>query len=124
MMTFNVDNLKDMHSSLQNFVEYLRACGIDDDDVFYGRLVGCELISNVIRHCGVLASFCGGVEGDAIVITVSSAGGKSFKLCPDLPDSLAESGRGLYIVNVVCGGNISFEGGAVTAKIKINGPKL
>ncbi len=123
MMTFKVDNLKDMHSSLQNFVDYLRACGVDEDDVFYGRLVGCELVANVIRHCGVMARFCGGVEGDDIVITVSSDSAKSFKLCPDLPDAMSESGRGLYIVNVVCGGDIAFDGDGITAKIKLRNEK-
>lgn len=120
MMTFKVDNLKDMHASLQDFSEYLRSCGIAEDDVFYGRLVGCELVGNVIRHCGVMAHFLGSVEGNDIVITVSSDGTKSFKLCPELPDALAESGRGLYIVNVVCGGDITFDGNGITAKIRIH----
>ena len=123
MMTFKVDNLKDMHASLQDFVKYLLSCGITEDDAFYGRLVGCELVANVIRHCGEAADFSGGVEGGDIVITVSSQGGSCYKLCPDLPDTRAESGRGLYIVNVVCGGDISFTSGGVTAKIKLGGKK-
>ena len=124
MMTFKVDNLKDMHSSLQEFVAYLRGYGITEDDAFFSRLVGCELVTNVIRHCGAIASFCVGVEGDAIVITVSSDAAKSFRLCPDMPDVLAESGRGLYIVNAVCRGDISFGDDGVTAKIKINANRV
>ena len=78
MMTFRVDNLKDMNASLQDFAEYLKGYRLTDDDVFYGRLVGCELITNVIRHCGEMALFSGGVQNDSIVICVSSDGGEEF----------------------------------------------
>ncbi len=121
MITFKAGNLKDMNLSLHKFAEYLRSAGLCEDDVFSGRLVGCELVTNVIRHCGKTAVFCGGVDGDAIVIRVSSDGAKAFALCRDLPDVLAESGRGLYIVNVVCAGDISFDGDGIIAKIKIRG---
>lgn len=121
MMTFKVDNLNDLSALLGQFVEYLLKSGLNEDDAFSGRLVGCELLSNVIRHCGSEAHFTGGVEGDTIVISVSSDGARSFKLCRDLPDALAESGRGLYIVNAVCHGNLAFDGNAVVAKIKIGG---
>lgn len=123
MMTFKVNNLKDMHASLQDFVEYLRSFGLTEDDVFFSRLVGCELVTNVIRHCGEMASFSGGVEGDDITITVSSDSARPFRLCPELPQMLAESGRGLYIVNVVCSGNISCDGDSITARIKIGSNK-
>lgn len=117
MMTFDVDNLNDMHDELQRFADYLLGCGLTEDDVFFGRLVGCELLTNVIRHCKSAARFCGGMEGGVIVITVASEGAKSFGLCRGLPDVLAESGRGLYIVNAVCNGNVTFSEGGVTARI-------
>lgn len=119
MMTFKVDNLNDLSGLLGQFVEYLLKCGLTEDDAFSGRLVGCELLSNVIRHCGREAVFKGGIEGDMIVISVSSDSTKTFRLCRELPDVLAESGRGLYIVNAVCHGNIAFKDNAVVAKIKI-----
>ena len=119
MMKFAVDNLTEMHRSLQRFVEYLRGAGLDEDDVFNSRLVGCELLTNVIRHCGHTAFFSGDVEGELIVISVSSEGAKKFELCRGLPDVLAESGRGLYIVNAVCSGNIAFTGDGITARIRI-----
>ena len=121
MMTFDVDNLTDMSDRLHQFEEYLRGCGLTEDDVFFSRLVGCELLTNAIRHCGSTARFCGGVDGSDIVISVSSEGAKAFCIRRNLPDILAESGRGLCIVNVVCDGNISLDGDAITAKIKING---
>ena len=120
MVTFKVDNLKDMHSSLQNFVDYLRACGVDEDDVFYGRLVGCELLTNVVRHCGVEAGFCASLKDGQMVISVSSGSDKRYKLCPDLPDALSESGRGLYIVNCVCNGEVAFSGDKVVAKLTVH----
>ncbi len=119
MITFKVDNLKDMNASLQGFAEYLKDCSLTDDEVFFGRLVGCELITNVIRHCGEMAQFSGGVQDDRIVICVSSDGGEKFSLCPKLPELLAESGRGLYIVNVICDGDLTLSGNRITARIKL-----
>ncbi len=119
MMTFKVDNLKDMNASLQDFANYLKSCSLTDDDIFFSRLVGCELITNVIRHCGEMAQFSGGVQGDSIVICVSSDGGDDFTLCPKLPELLSESGRGLYIVNVICGGDLTLSGNRITARIKL-----
>ncbi len=52
MITFKVDNLKNMNSELRAFADFLKLNAICDDDVFASRLVSCELITNVIRHGG------------------------------------------------------------------------
>ena len=122
MIKFAVDNLTDMHAALQNFASRLRVLGLNEDDVFFSRLVGCELLTNVIRHCGTLASFTGEIEGDMIVISVSSEESHSLPPCPELPDVLSESGRVLYIVNAVCSGNVTYKGNTVIAKIAIKTP--
>ena len=72
MITFRVDNLKNMNACLKPFLDYLRSVDVDDDDVFDSRLVSCELISNVLKHLGETANFEGAVNGEDIVITVSS----------------------------------------------------
>ena len=64
MITFKVDNLKNMNDCLKPFLEFLRSFGVTDDDVFDSRLVSCELITNVIRHLGETANFEGGVNAE------------------------------------------------------------
>lgn len=39
MISFKVDNLKNMNSELKAFVEFLRVAGASDDDIFAGKLL-------------------------------------------------------------------------------------
>ncbi len=118
MITFKVDDLKDMNECLKPFLDFLRSFGANDDVVFECRLVSCELITNVIRHLGETASFKGCVNGEDIVISVSSESTDGRKLTASLPDVFAESGRGLYIVKAICCGNVFSEDGCVKVRIK------
>lgn len=102
MISFKVDNLKNMNSELKAFVEFLRVAGASDDDIFAGKLVSCELITNVIRHGGDEAEFTGTINGDRIIITVAAESLGGVDLCGSVPDVFAESGRGLYIVRSFC----------------------
>ena len=105
-VNFKVDNLKNMKSELNAFCELLRGSGATDDDVFAGKLIACELITNVIRHGGDEAEFTGSVTGDKIVITVSAESLKGIDFKRPVPDVFAESGRGLYIIRSLCYGEI------------------
>lgn len=118
MISFKVDDLNEMNAFLQEFLDYLESENVSADCVFDSRLVSCELISNVLKHCGEAAYFHGSLTGDEVVIKVS--GERSFGVIPkpSLPEVLAESGRGLYIVNAVSGGNVSVNGNKVTVIIK------
>ena len=101
MITFKVDNLKNMNVELGTFVDFLKAQQISDEDVFLSRLVSCELISNVIRHSGETAEFKGELLLDKISITVTARCQSEIDLTPVKPNVLSESGRGLYIINAV-----------------------
>ena len=117
MITFRVDNLKNMNACLKPFLDYLRSVDVDDDDVFDSRLVSCELISNVLKHLGETANFEGAVNGEDIVITVSSESTDGTKMCAKLPDVFSESGRGLYIIKAICD-HISADGCSVRVSIR------
>ena len=106
IVTFKVENLKNMTSQLTVFADFLRSRNIPDDDVFLSRLVSSELISNVIRHGGEAAEFSGEILSDRISITVKAQSQKGVNLTPPVPDVFAENGRGLYIVNSVYIGDI------------------
>ena len=101
MITFKVDNLKNMNIELGAFVDFLKAQNISDEDMFLSRLVSCELISNVIRHGGDTAEFKGELMVDKISITVTAPSQATVNLTPARPDVHAEGGRGLYIINAV-----------------------
>lgn len=118
MIEFAVDGINQMNGELNRFVEYLRAAMVDDDAVFYSRLVSCELITNVLRHCKGVARFRAELSEGGVTITVCASSPHGVIVIPTLPDVLAESGRGLYIVNEVSGGNVKIVGGNVTVVIK------
>lgn len=118
MISFKVDDLKDMNSFLKLFSDYLERENVDADCVFDSRLVSCELISNVLKHCGKPAHFFGYLNGDDVVIKVHGERTVGVIPAPTLPDALAESGRGLYIINAVSDGNVSVQGNKVTVVIK------
>lgn len=117
MITFEVDDLKKMNTELARFLSYLQGLGVDDDALFDSRLVSCELITNVLRHCGCSACFSGVLDGGEITITVCATDPSGEITVPDLPAVLAEGGRGLYIVNALSGGNVFIAGGNVTVKL-------
>lgn len=120
MIIFEVDDIRNMNAELAQFLDYLQELGVDEDALFDSRLVSCELITNVLRHCGGSACFSGTFDNGEIVITVC-ASKPSGKICvPDLPSALAEGGRGLYIVNAVSGGNVKISGGNVTVKLVLS----
>ncbi|MCD8039934.1 MAG: ATP-binding protein [Clostridia bacterium] len=124
MITFSVDNLKDMNDSLKAFSDFLRQSNVGEDDIFDSRLVSCELISNVLVHLGERADFCGKISGKNIIITVSSPHTAGAIEPQSVPDVFAERGRGLYIVKTISGGNVSFRDGAVEVLLKIKDNKI
>ena len=102
MVTFKVDDLKQMNERLRAFADYLRSESVKEEDVFASRIVSCELISNVIIHGGGCADFCGELLSDFIKIAVNAAGFDGVNISPPMPDVLAENGRGMYIVRSIC----------------------
>ncbi|MDE7400605.1 MAG: ATP-binding protein [Clostridia bacterium] len=120
MITFEIDDISEMNAELFRFIKYLEGRGVNADAVFDSRLVSCELITNVIRHCGCSALFSGMLTDGEITITVRASSPTGEISVPELPEVLAESGRGLYIVNALSGGNVKITGGNVTVKISAN----
>lgn len=120
MITFKVDDLKNMSAHLRDFAEVLRASGVAEEDIFASRLVSSELISNVIIHGGDGAEFnCELLDGK-IRIDVLSPSFSGVNLNPPKPDPLSESGRGMYIVRSVCLGEIERNGDGVRVFIKLH----
>ena len=120
MIKFEVSAIDEMNTELHRFVNYMIDRNVDEDAVFYSRLVSCELITNVLRHCSGTAIFSGEIDEDGVTITVCASAPNGVIKVTALPDALAESGRGLYIVNSVSEGRVTINGGNVTVVIKRN----
>lgn len=118
MISFKVDDLRQMNGFLKEFLDYLESENVSEDCVFDSRLVSCELISNVLKHCGESAYFCGTLTGEEVVIDVHGDSPIGVLPRPALPPVFSESGRGLYIVNAVSDGNVHINGNKVTVIIK------
>ncbi|MCD8201515.1 MAG: ATP-binding protein [Clostridia bacterium] len=118
MISRKISDISQIDEILGEFSSHLTDCNLSDDAVFRSRLVACELLSNVFRHGGDEASFDGELRGDAVRIAVT---GGSPALISDiyLPDVYEEKGRGLYIVQRFCGGNIAVTENTVSVLIKI-----
>lgn len=120
MITFKVDDLKEMSARLKTFAEDLRGCGVAEEDVFATRLVSSELISNVIIHGGEGAELKCELSEDKICISVLSPSFKGVNLSPPKPDVLQENGRGMYIVKSICLGEIERCDDGVKVFIKLH----
>lgn len=120
MKTFQVDNLNKMSEELKEFSQFLKSSGIDDDAIFFSRLVSCELITNVIKHGGESASFSGLIHDDKIEICISASSFKDLNLNRSIPDIFAESGRGLYILRTVSESIERGDNGEIIVFIKRN----
>lgn len=118
-MIFRVDDLQSMNGELKSFLDFLEQSHIPQDAIFNSRLVSCELITNVLRHCGESALFEGFVQDDAIHILVSSPGTVALPTVSTLPDVFAESGRGLFIIRTLCDGDVRSQNGVIEVKIKV-----
>ncbi|MCD8205718.1 MAG: ATP-binding protein [Clostridia bacterium] len=103
---------------LSEFSSHLRNLGLCEDDVFMSRLALCELLTNVFRHGGDEAEVRFGVSDGVVSIEVFGGDLSSISEVT-LPDAMAEAGRGLYLVSVICGGDMSIEKNAVSVRISV-----
>ena len=120
MITFKVDDLKEMSARLKVFAEDLRGFGVAEEDIFASRLVSSELISNVIIHGGEGAELECELSDGKICIRVLSPSFNGVSLNPPKPDVLSESGRGMYIIRSICLGEIERDEEGVKVYIKLH----
>jgi PAS domain S-box-containing protein len=79
------------------FIAYLRAKGKDDADYAAAEVIFGELLGNVVRHAPGIVDVEIEWRGDAPVLHVLDRG-PGYDSARELPPSLSETGRGLYLV--------------------------
>ncbi len=100
-MDFEVKNFESLRFALNEIAEFLRENGIADDSIFDSRLVLCELAVNVLRHSQGRATVTGEIVDRQVEVEVRSSEPFVPPAQSALPDCLAESGRGLYLVDKI-----------------------
>lgn len=78
--------------------------GLGENFSFDGKLVAMELLSNVLQHGGGKAVFSYSFDGTALTINVRGENGFKPPEESALADTMAESGRGLFLVDAIADG--------------------
>ena len=120
-MFIEVKNYEALKEAMKQLCDFLAESDVPEDSVFDSKLVVSELVSNVLQHSDGVASLDGEIHGEFIELKVHS----SVRFCPPedsfCSDVLAESGRGLFIVDSVCTERSFTEDGSIKVLIKITG---
>lgn len=120
-MFIEVKNYETLREALKRLCDFLAESDVPEDSVFDSKLVASELVSNILRHSDGVASLEGEIRGEFIELKIHS----SARFCPPeqsrCSDVLAESGRGLFIVDSVCAERSFTEDGSIRVLIKISG---
>mgnify|MGYP001185099983 CR=1 FL=1 len=100
--SFESQDANRAYGARSDLVAYLESRANHDSDVPAAALIFGELVGNVVRHAPGPISIHLHWENGFAVLTVRDQGpGYEWSGRRQLPDVLAESGRGLYIVQTV-----------------------
>ncbi len=118
-MLFKVKDYASLQTALDGLCRFLTEREIGQEQVFDCKLVACELLGNVLKY----------TDGDTGLYAEIADGFVRLKVTSntffELPENIvcsglyAESGRGLFIVNTLCEGQIVAEKDGIVAKIKM-----
>ena len=116
---FQIKDLNALQTALDGLCQFLADWQVDQEKAFDCKLVACELVGNVLKYA----------DGKAGLRVEVLDGFARLKALSDnffgLPERIecsglyAESGRGLFLVNTLCEGEITAEADGIVAKIKL-----
>ena len=116
---FQVKDLNALQAALDGLCQFLAEWKVDKEKAFDCKLVACELVGNVLKYANGKAGLRVEVlDGFACLKALSD---NFFGLPEKIECSglYAESGRGLFLVNTLCEGEITAEADGIVAKIKL-----
>ena len=116
---FQVKDCASLQTTLDEFCRALAEWRISQEKIFDCKLIACELVGNVLKYA----------NGQAGLRVELLEGGVRIKALSEtyfaLPENIvcsglyAESGRGLFLVNSLCEGQIAAEKDGITAVVKL-----
>ena len=118
-MVFEIENYQTMQMAMETLSRFFAEHGVPSEKAFDCKLVACELVGNVLKYADGKAGLRVEVlDGFARLKALSD----SFFGLPERIECsglYAESGRGLFLVNTLCEGEITAEADGIVAKIKL-----
>ena len=118
-MLIEVKNQAALQQALDELCAFLTAADLSADLVFDSKLVACELLSNVLIHANERAKLQGEIKDGFIELKVFSSTVFVFPEKRNCPSALSEHGRGLFLVDSVCGQRVYSEEDGVRVLIEI-----
>lgn len=118
-MLVKVTDYTTLQAALEELCRELDGQKVDQETIFDCKLVACELLGNVLKHGDGQAELHGEIQDGAVVLKVLS---KTIFALPDkitCSATLAENGRGLFLVNTICEEQVFTEANGIVAKIKL-----
>ena len=116
---FQVKDLNALQTALDGLCQFLAEWNVDQEKAFDCKLVACELVGNVLKYTNSKAGLRVEIlDGFARLKALSD----SFFGLPERIECsglYAENGRGLFLVNTLCEGEITAETDGIVAKIKL-----
>ena len=118
-MIFQVNDSASLQTCLDKLCEYLAMSNVEQEKIFDCKLVACELLGNVLKHGDGKGDLNAVLQEEYVVLKVQS--NTVFQLPKQIECSglFSENGRGLFLVNTLCEGQVYTEGNAILAKIRI-----
>ncbi len=118
MIVFKIEDPSALQAAISELAKFLEQAGVSAEKIFDSKLAACELVANELKHAKSETALRGEIVDGHIVLKISSK--TPFQptkiTCSDVH---SEHGRGLFLVNELCEGKMTFEGDGIKVKIKI-----
>ena len=118
-MFITVSNLKDMQTEMEKLCEFLFREQVPTDSIFDSKLVVSELVGNIIKHSGGIATLHTEVKDGVICLKIISSNPYLLPKKGVCSDVYSENGRGLFLVDSVCQTRTQNEKGEIFVSIAV-----
>lgn len=119
-MYFEIEDYNALKSALQNMCIQFSCENVPEETLFNSKLVAMELLSNVLQHGGGRAYFRAEISDGRITLSVRSTNDFRPPEQSNCSDTMAERGRGLFLVDAICEDREYNEKDGICVHIKIH----
>ena len=117
-MRIEVENRLMLKGALYALCEFLSENGVAPERVFDCKLISSELVGNVFTHSTGKASVSVAIKDGFVEMEFVSTIPFTPPKKTELVETLAEHGRGLYLVDSLCYERLQAENGAIIVRIQ------
>ncbi|MBR2441669.1 MAG: hypothetical protein IKB20_01155 [Clostridia bacterium] len=118
-MVFKVKDYTAMQEALVALCAFLEGEQIPKERVFDAKLAACELMGNALKYAGGETGVESEIKDGYIQLKIYS---KRFFALPEkvvCADLFSEHGRGLFLVNELCRGEMTAEEDGIRVRIRL-----